>query len=74
MVTICLIFSGRGRNKDKCMFLLYIHANSIFNLKRGKKVAETESNSGITMDFNIKELYAVQEIQSQPNLFKLIVK
>ncbi|PIK54156.1 putative DNA replication licensing factor MCM8 isoform 2 [Apostichopus japonicus] len=73
IVKVSNIDEGRGRNKDKCMFLLYIFANSICNLKRGKKVTESDSNSGITMDFNIKELYAVQEIQSQPNLFKLIV-
>ncbi|KAJ8045687.1 DNA helicase MCM8 [Holothuria leucospilota] len=73
VVKVSNVDEGRGRNKDKCMFLLYIQANSISNLKRGKKVTDAESSSGVTMDFNIKELYAVQEIQSQPNLFKLIV-
>ena len=70
--------SGRGRNnKDKCMFLLYLHANSVQNLKRGKKSSREEREDGasseVAMDFTIKELYAIQEIQAQKNLFQLIV-
>ncbi|XP_071961751.1 DNA helicase MCM8-like [Antedon mediterranea] len=65
--------SGR-HSKDKCMFLLYLHANSVTNSKSNNKASEgsaasTSSNS----DFTIKELYAIQEIQSQENLFQLIV-
>ena len=61
------------------MFLLYLHANSVQNLKRGKKSSSrderdnTSSSSEVAMDFTIKELYAIQEIQAQQNLFKLIV-
>ncbi|KAI7804271.1 putative DNA helicase MCM8 [Triplophysa rosa] len=52
---------GSGRHKkDKCMFLLYIQANS------------TEGQ-GPSVEFSIKDLYAIQEIQAQDDLFKLIV-
>ena len=61
--------SGRGRNKDKCMFLLYIYANSINNSKGNK--AGTEG--GLAMDFTMKDLYAIEEIQSEENLFRLLV-
>ncbi|KAL0969003.1 hypothetical protein UPYG_G00221450, partial [Umbra pygmaea] len=68
---------SRGK-KDKCMFLLYIEANSVSNSK-GQKVKEAEGgdssggerSSGI--EFSLKELYAIQEIHSQPDLLKLIV-
>eukprot|EP00057_Strongylocentrotus_purpuratus_P007225 XP_011661699.1 PREDICTED: DNA helicase MCM8 [Strongylocentrotus purpuratus] len=67
--------SGKGRNKDKCMFLLYIHANSLSNLKKSKKGSDVSGGigAGAAVDFSIKELYAIQEIQSQENLFKLII-
>ncbi|XP_006822145.1 DNA helicase MCM8-like [Saccoglossus kowalevskii] len=62
---------GRGRNnKDKCMFLLYIYANSVNNSKGNKK---GESNSGLAVDFTLKELYAIQAIQAEKNLFRLII-
>uniref|UniRef100_A0A3Q1EVT5 DNA helicase MCM8 n=1 Tax=Acanthochromis polyacanthus TaxID=80966 RepID=A0A3Q1EVT5_9TELE len=54
-------------NKDQCMFLLYIEATSVSNSKgsAGDRSAGEE--------FSLKELYAVQEIQSQPELLRLIV-
>ena len=59
------------------MFLLYLHANSVQNQKRGKRAASVGEGSptgtGIAMDFTLKELYAIQEIQDQKNLFRLIV-
>ncbi|XP_048727562.2 DNA helicase MCM8-like isoform X2 [Ostrea edulis] len=60
---------GRGRNKDKCMFLLYVQANSVNNTKGNK----TGDNSGLALDFTMKELYAIEEIQSEENLFRLLV-
>uniref|UniRef100_A0A6Q2WQ01 DNA helicase MCM8 n=1 Tax=Esox lucius TaxID=8010 RepID=A0A6Q2WQ01_ESOLU len=57
---------GSKGKKDKCMFLLYIEANSVSNSKGSCK-----RSSGI--EFSLKELYAIQEIHSQPNLLKLIV-
>lgn len=68
--------SGSGRNKkDKCMFLLYIQANSVSNSKGQKSKAASESEGqGPSVEFSIKDLYAIQEIQAQEDLFKLIVK
>uniref|UniRef100_A0A8C8VKP9 DNA helicase MCM8 n=1 Tax=Pelusios castaneus TaxID=367368 RepID=A0A8C8VKP9_9SAUR len=66
---------GTSRNKnDKCMFLLYIEANSVSNSK-GQKVMNFEdgTNHRVCMEFSLKDLYAVQEIQAEENLFKLIV-
>uniref|UniRef100_A0A3P9N8Q9 DNA helicase MCM8 n=1 Tax=Poecilia reticulata TaxID=8081 RepID=A0A3P9N8Q9_POERE len=54
-------------NKDQCMFLLYIEATSVSNTK-GQL-----SKCGGGEEFSLKELYAIQEIQSQPNLLRLIV-
>ncbi|XP_068918882.1 DNA helicase MCM8 isoform X1 [Petaurus breviceps papuanus] len=64
-----------SRNKnDKCMFLLYIEANSVSNSKGQKtKISEDGANYGMSMEFSLKDLYAIQEIQSEENLFKLIV-
>jgi len=58
-------------NKDKCMFLLYLHANAVNNNKGSS--SSGEQASGLAMEFSIKELYAIQEIQAQNNLFRLIV-
>nr|XP_028578029.1 DNA helicase MCM8 isoform X1 [Podarcis muralis] len=66
---------GASRNKnDKCVFLLYIEANSISNTK-GQKVKDYEHgvNHQAGMEFSLKDLYAVREIQAEENLFKLIV-
>uniref|UniRef100_A0A7N8XH39 DNA helicase MCM8 n=1 Tax=Mastacembelus armatus TaxID=205130 RepID=A0A7N8XH39_9TELE len=58
--------SSRG-NKDQCMFLLYLEATSVSNTKG------TSVSSPTQEEFSLKELYAIQEIQSQPNLLRLIV-
>lgn len=69
---------GRGRSKDKCMFLLYILANSVTNMK-GRKVGNSptasgdETTTGMAVEFTTKELYAIEQIQSEDNLFRLIV-
>lgn len=60
-------------NKDKCMFLLYLHANSVNNNKGAGPSSGDQQTSGLAMEFSIKELYAIQEIQAQSNLFRLIV-
>uniref|UniRef100_A0A3Q2ZU07 DNA helicase MCM8 n=1 Tax=Kryptolebias marmoratus TaxID=37003 RepID=A0A3Q2ZU07_KRYMA len=59
-------------NKDQCMFLLYIDATSVSNTKGEESSGSPEDRSG-EEEFSLKELYAVQEIQSQPDLFRLIV-
>ncbi|NXE22737.1 MCM8 helicase, partial [Ardeotis kori] len=66
---------GASKNKnDKCMFLLYIEANSVSNSKGQKpKNFEDETFQRPFMEFSLKDLYAVQEIQAEENLFRLIV-
>lgn len=68
--------AGAGRNKkDKCMFLLYIEANSVSNSKGQKsKVTSEPECQGTSVEFSLKDLYAIQEIQAQEDLLKLIVK
>ncbi|XP_024916757.1 DNA helicase MCM8 [Cynoglossus semilaevis] len=69
--------SSRG-NKDQCMFLLYLEATSVSNTK-GHQSKSGQGSRGLLEDqsagddFTLKELYAIQEIQSQPNLLRLIV-
>ncbi|KAL8173025.1 UNVERIFIED_CONTAM: DNA replication licensing factor mcm8 [Gekko kuhli] len=66
---------GTSKNKsDKCVFLLYIEANSISNNK-GQKVKDYEhgTNHRPCMEFSLRDLYAVQEIQAEENLLRLIV-
>lgn len=73
----CLsIFLTASKNKnDKCVFLLYIEANSVSNSK-GQKIKnfDDETFQRSFMEFSLKDLYAVQEIQAEENLFRLIVK
>ncbi|KAG5265875.1 hypothetical protein AALO_G00247300 [Alosa alosa] len=66
---------GAGRNKkDKCMFLLYIEANSVSNSKGQKsKVTSEPECQGASVEFSLKDLYAIQEIQAQEGLLKLLV-
>ncbi|XP_045612321.2 DNA helicase MCM8 [Procambarus clarkii] len=59
---------GRGNKGDKCMFQLYVDASSVTNCKAGN-----DSASAVGIEFSIKDYYAIQEIQAQPNLFKLLV-
>ncbi|XP_042241405.1 DNA helicase MCM8-like [Homarus americanus] len=59
---------GRGNKGDKCMFLLYIDASSMTNCKAGN-----DSASAVGIEFSIKDYYAIQEIQAESNLFKLLV-
>uniref|UniRef100_H3B9K2 DNA helicase MCM8 n=1 Tax=Latimeria chalumnae TaxID=7897 RepID=H3B9K2_LATCH len=65
---------GNRNKKDKCMFLLYIEANSVSNSK-GQKAKESDesTNHGTSIEFSLKDLYAIQAIQAEENLFKLIV-
>ncbi|NXP43899.1 MCM8 helicase, partial [Heliornis fulica] len=66
---------GTSKNKnDKCMFLLYIEANSVSNSKgQNPKNFDDETFQRSFMEFSLKDLYAVQEIQAEENLFRLIV-
>nr|XP_043902257.1 DNA helicase MCM8 [Solea senegalensis] len=66
------------RNKDQCMFLLYLEATSVSNSK-GQQSKSSQGSRGSDEvhaageEFTLKELYAIQEIQSQPHLLRLIV-
>uniref|UniRef100_A0A8C6UNW7 DNA helicase MCM8 n=1 Tax=Neogobius melanostomus TaxID=47308 RepID=A0A8C6UNW7_9GOBI len=62
-------------NKDQCMFLLYLEATSVSNTKglQSKLGGQGSAEAHSTEEFSLKELYAIQEIQSQPDLLKLIV-
>uniref|UniRef100_A0A8C5AY25 DNA helicase MCM8 n=1 Tax=Gadus morhua TaxID=8049 RepID=A0A8C5AY25_GADMO len=55
--------TSKGK-KDQCMFLLYIEANSVSNTKGTDSGGE---------EFSLKELYAIQEIQSQTDLLRLLL-
>ncbi|XP_054655185.1 DNA helicase MCM8 isoform X1 [Dunckerocampus dactyliophorus] len=67
------------RNQDQCMFLLYIEATSVSNTKGQQSKSGGPGSRGSHEDrsggeeFSLKELYAIQEIQSQPDLLRLIV-
>jgi len=79
---------GGGKQKDKCIFQLYLYANSLTNSK-GQKPAGHQSNSsaavdgkeggvqgvstGVDMEFTTKDLYAVEEIHAAPNIFRLLI-
>ncbi|KAJ0005288.1 hypothetical protein NQD34_011502 [Periophthalmus magnuspinnatus] len=62
-------------NKDQCMFLLYIEATSVSNTKglQSKTGGQGSTEAHSSEEFSLKELYAIQEIQSQPDLLKLMV-
>ena len=47
---------NKNRSKDKCMFLLYISANSVENCKASQKTAETsgEMVTEFTLKVNVK--------------------
>lgn len=59
------------RSKDKSLYLLFIHAVSVRNNKEVHSKEEGKENG--SLDFTIKELYAIQEIQASDHLFRLIV-
>ena len=78
--TLHFAFTGHSRQKDKCLFLLYIHANSVINAKYSSNQATGGSTdtdpamtSGLAMEFSVKELYAIDEIHSEKNIFRLLV-
>ena len=75
MYVSTVFLSGKGRHKDKCMFLLYLHANSVTNAKGASKTGDevNQSTAGPGIEFSMKELYAIEEIHSQSHLYRLIV-
>ncbi|NWY97539.1 MCM8 helicase, partial [Loxia curvirostra] len=75
IVKVASTEEGASKNKnDKCMFLLYIEANSVSNSKGQKlKNFDDETFQRSFMEFSLKDLYGIQEIQAEENLFRLIV-
>ncbi|GAB6026064.1 DNA replication licensing factor mcm8 [Chamberlinius hualienensis] len=76
-VSNCVDNSSRS-NQDKCIFLLYIEANSICNIKGDVGNAPTTKNGlkaagSIGMEFSQRDFSAIREIHEQDNLFRLIV-
>jgi DNA helicase MCM8 len=60
------------------MYTLYILANSVANNKGKQQATSAEYSSTIssscaTVDFTLKELYAIEAIQAEKNLFRLLV-
>lgn len=58
------------KKKVPSMFLMYIEAVSVVN---NKNETNAGCNKGIGIEFNIKDYYAIQEIHSQADLFRLLV-
>lgn len=61
---------ARGGKGDKCMFLLYVDASSIIN---GKGRGTGPNSVSVGIEFSLKDYYGIQEIQGEPNLFRLLV-
>jgi DNA helicase MCM8 len=58
---------GGARGKNKCLFLLYIDANSIHNSKT------RSGDKSDSLQFTSKDLLAINEIAYEEDVFKLIV-
>ena len=74
---VCVALGSHARRqKDKCVFLLYVDANSLSNSKGQTNVASLGTldtlGGGVAMEFTVKELYAIEEIHSETNLLRLI--
>lgn len=76
-------FVGRGRNKDKCTFTLNIRANSVSKSSRkvtarsgdknkAKDAAANVSAQG-SLELSTRDLYCIQTIYDQEDVFKLLV-
>ncbi|PSN44603.1 DNA helicase MCM8 [Blattella germanica] len=59
-----------SKKKVPSMFLMYIDAVSVVN---NKNECLAGCSKGIGVEFNIKDYYAIQEIHSQPDLFRFLV-
>ena len=60
--------TGKGRNANKNMHLLYIAVNSISNVKAGG----SKGTSGI--HFTKKDYYAITEVHDRPDTLRLLVQ
>ncbi|XP_034239092.1 DNA helicase MCM8-like, partial [Thrips palmi] len=57
------------KQKNSSMFLLYIEAASIMS----SKTNTAKGKKSVGIEFNMKDYYAIQEIHSEPSLFRLLV-
>ncbi|KAJ9579973.1 hypothetical protein L9F63_004356 [Diploptera punctata] len=58
------------KKKTASMFLMYLDAVSVVNNKNQSLAGCTKS---MGVEFNMKDYYAIQEIHSQPDLFRFLV-
>jgi hypothetical protein len=61
---------GKGSNKDKCTFVLYISVNSIVKNRECSTEDNNTSKQNLKLDFSEKDFEAFKEIQSEPDVFK----
>lgn len=59
-----------NKRKVPSMFLMYIEAVSVVN---SKNETHTGCSKGMGIEFNVTDYYAIQEIHSQPDLFRFLV-
>ncbi|ORX53904.1 DNA-dependent DNA helicase and ATPase [Piromyces finnis] len=74
--TVKVQSSNEGRGKKGSMYILYIDVNSM--KKSGKVTTDSVDKNDIGFEkediqFSAKDMYAIQDIHQQPNLFRLIV-
>ena len=63
--------AGRNRlNKDKCMFLLYIHANSVNNNRGSPNTGE--QSSGLSMEFTLKASWIGFNVSNRHRSFQFV--
>ncbi|XP_067933139.1 DNA helicase MCM8-like [Watersipora subatra] len=88
-VTVCGLVQvatqdqGKGKNKDKCTFTLNMRANSLSRTSRKtlseRGDGERESQEGSTvkdrgaLELSTRDLYCIQTIHEQEDIFKLLV-
>lgn len=69
--------SGKSKKKDQAMFLLYLHVNSVVGPRtRSRAEADgdmTGADDTELVEFSLKDLYAIQLIQEEKDVFKMLV-
>eukprot|EP00049_Salpingoeca_infusionum_P023208 m.10918 g.10918 ORF g.10918 m.10918 type:complete len:726 (+) comp5632_c0_seq2:200-2377(+) len=63
---------GRRMKQEKCMFLLYIHTNALYN-SRSKIQNGGQEDETYQMEHTQRDLYAIQRIHAEENTFRSIV-
>ena len=72
---------GRGKSKDKCTFTLNIRANAVTKASQRKSTKAGHGKAGggkrkeirSSMDLSTRDLYCIQTIFDQEDVFKLLV-